>query len=273
MLEALEVRTRQGALLTLPLENEDYGYVVQTIEGLDPVKATLVSSSFANMDGGQPHTSRREQRTITVKLELDPNPEVETVRDLRTRLYSFFMPKSFVKLRFVLLDGLKVDILAQVEDFEAPHFVQDPDASIILTCFDPDFLSTTPVIFSSGTTSGHNEVVLDYEGSVETGVLFTMQVNRALPTFTIYHRAPDGTLNSILFTEPLVAGDILRIHTKRGNKYVVRTRAGVESSVLYGMTPQSNWLELQPGENFFRVYAAGAEIPYSIEYTTRYGGI
>ncbi len=56
MLIKVEARTSSGALLILPLDDVSSGYVVEEIEGLDPVKATLVSSSFAQADGEQYHT-------------------------------------------------------------------------------------------------------------------------------------------------------------------------------------------------------------------------
>jgi hypothetical protein len=71
----------------------------------------------------------------------------------------------------------------------------------------------------------------------------------------------------------LVAGDVLSINTVTGSKGATLTRAGVESSVLYGISPQSSWLELMPGVNTIRVYATGAAIPLSIEYINRYGGL
>ncbi len=44
MLTKLDVSTVQGDLLTLQLDDVSEGLVVLEVEGLDPVKATLVSS-------------------------------------------------------------------------------------------------------------------------------------------------------------------------------------------------------------------------------------
>ncbi len=40
MLNALEVRTPKGVLLNLPFADVSVGYIVEKIEGLEPVKAT-----------------------------------------------------------------------------------------------------------------------------------------------------------------------------------------------------------------------------------------
>lgn len=273
MLTRVEVTTRQGALLDLPLSDDSSGIVVGEIEGLDPVTATLVSSSFANMDGSQYHSSRRESRNIKITLDLAPDYIANTVQSLRNTLYSFFMPKTEVNLRFHVSDILYVDILGRVETFESPLFTDDPAVVISLMCFDPDFIDPNPVTFGGVTTAGLDEILHTYAGSVETGLVFTLPVDRSLSQFTIYHRPPDGTLRTMDFSSPLLAGDTLRISTVFGVKSVIRTRGGVETSLLYNLSPQSNWLELQPGDNYFRVYAEGYPIPFTVNYSTRYGGL
>src|SRR5215216_4960528 len=142
MLETLEVRNAQGALLSLPLQDVSDGFVVADILGLEPVDAVLVSSSFANMDGEQYHSSRREKRNILLKIELKPDFVVDSVRDLRNRLYEFFMPKTEVQLRFIL-DDVSVNIMGRIEKFTCPLFARDPEANISLLCFNSDFVDLT----------------------------------------------------------------------------------------------------------------------------------
>lgn len=101
MLERIEVISNQGALLNLPLEDLDHGFLLENVEGLDPVKATITSSSFAQLDGSQYQSSRREERNIKLTISLVPDFSAnESVRDLRRRLYAYFMSKAAVDLRF-----------------------------------------------------------------------------------------------------------------------------------------------------------------------------
>lgn len=282
MLETLEIINSQGQSLMLPLENDATGVYLRGIEGLDPVKANLVSSNFANMDGAQYNSSRREARNVKIMLGLDPNWSTETVRTLRNDIYRFCMPKTEVLLRFHIFDEFDtniisqnnlVEIMARVETCDTPLFVKEPAVDISTMCFDPDFKDPAPVVVSGMSTADSTEFEIDYPGTVETGLTLTIRPDRALDSFTVYHRPPDGTLRQLDFTTPLLAGDVLEINTNIGSKGVVLTRAGVTSSVLYGMTPQSNWLELFPGVNNFRVYATGAAIPFDIEYDLKYGGL
>lgn len=273
MLSKVEVRGAQGNLLVLPLEDIVEGLMVEEIEGLDPVKATIVSSSFATQDGAQYQSSKRESRNIKIHLGLEPDPEFDTVRTLRKRVYDFFMPKAPVNLRFFMEDGLTVDIAGRVESCDTPMFVQEPTVDISIINFDPDFLNLTPSLLNGNTTSTTTETLVDYDGTVETGIVFTLNVNRSVNDFSLYHRTPSNELRTLDFSAPLVAGDVLTISTVSGNKGATLTRAGVNSSILRGVSPQSNWTELAAGDNYLRVYATGAAIPYSIQYVMRYGGL
>lgn len=276
MLTKVEVLTEQGVLLTLPLQDITQGYSVQDIDGLDPVKATIVSSSFAQMDGEQYQSSRREKRNIILTLGYEPDYAVGTVQDLRKKLYSFFMPKQRVLLRFFQTGEPVVQIYGRVESLVSPKFAKEPQAVISVICFDPDFYNPTPTILNGNTTSGTIETNHTYGGSVETGVIFRLLVNRStLTEFTIYHRPPDDSLRQLDFSvaTPLLTGDVLSISTIPGNKYATLTRGGVSTSLLFGVSPQSNWIQFFPGINKYRVFATGAAIPYQIEYTPKFGGL
>lgn len=264
----------QGSTLEFPFDSYRNGYLFQGMDGLDPVDATIVSSSFANIDGNQEQSSRRGARNITTKLGLKAGA-AGTVSSLRTKLMGFFMPKSQVKLIFYRDDGPEVEIIGTVEKFTCPIFTKDPVASISIMCYHPYNDFYIPHIYGSAnyTTPLTDEHEITYEGTIETGFEFRMTINRSISQFTIYHRSNEQTINQLLFAEPLIAGDVLTISTVSGNKHVTLTRAGSESSLLIGMSPDSNWLQLWPGENYFRVAAVGAPIPYTITYTSKLGGL
>lgn len=278
MLTKVEVRTRQGTLLNLPLDDPSSGLFVEEIEGLDPVKATLVSSSFSGVDGEQHHSSRREARDIKLKVGLETDFVTNSVRSLRSRLYSFFMPKSDVFLRFIHDDDFTVDIVGTVEIFEAPIFTKEPQANISVRCFGPDFVVPAPttleLVTVDTTADETNWTEIDYDGTVETGMVLEFELNRVEQAITLYCMSPGGVLRQMDFSALLAVGDKLRISTVAGSKGAILTRTNIQSSVLYGITPQSAWLTLEEGVNKFRVYATGTPaIPYTLEYLTRYGGL
>jgi hypothetical protein len=183
------------------------------------------------------------------------------------------MPKSQVSLRFFDSDGPTVDVLGRVESCEPPLFVKDPQVDISIICFDPDFVELTPIVVTNHTVSDSTEFTITYDGTVETGILFTLNVNRSLSEFTILNRTPDDVVHSLEFAASLVAGDVVTINTVVGSKGVFLTRASTLSSILYAKSPESSWIELVKGDNHIRVSATGSTIPLTIEYTTRHGGL
>jgi hypothetical protein len=269
----LDVTTDQGSLLSLPLSDTSNGFVLQKVDGLDPVKATLSSTGFAGLDGEQFQSARRETRNIKVTLGYDPDPLVDTIRTLRKRLYGFFMPKSQITLTFYMDDGLTVSIAGVVESLETTIFDQEPSVAISIICYDPDFKVTTSTTLSGNTTESSAQTVVEYDGEVDTGFVFTLNVNRTMTDVTIYHTTPQGKTYSLIFTGSLVSGDVLSISTVTGDKWATLTHLGTSSSVLYGVDPSSVWLNIKSGTNKLRVYAAGAAVPYTIQYTVKYGGL
>jgi hypothetical protein len=266
-------------VLELPLQDDSEGYRVKDIEGLDPVKATLVSSSFANVDGEQYYSSRREARNIVIKLGIEANSGAGTGRQLRSNLYTYFMPKSTVTLRFYEADlGGYVDIEGVVETLDCPLFAQELEATISIMCHNPDFVEPEMITVMGWATTTDEELLIEYNGTIETGFIFRlMQGNNDfdLPEFTIYHRGPDNVTSTLEFTEPLTTADVVEISTVTGAKRATwyDSLSESSSSILYGMSPQSNWIQLFPGKNYIRVAADLTDIPYWIEYVPKHGGL
>jgi hypothetical protein len=275
MLTKVDIKNRRGNVLTLNMEEDNSGYQVADIDGLDPVDANLVSTSYANADGEQFQSAKRGPRNIQFKLDLDPDFDLNTYTTLRKGLYTYFMPKSQVDLRFYTSTGLYVDITGHVEDFKSPRFEQDPQVNISVMCFKPDFIDPRIIKIEGGSVSTTVPLEINYPGpgTVETGTVITLNLNRDLEEFSIYNMSQAGDLSQLDFTGDLLDGDQLVISSLRGNKGITLTRAGVSSSYLYGRTPQSGWIQLSEGINEFRVYAEGDPIPYELEYAVRYGAL
>jgi hypothetical protein len=276
MLSTIVVRNAAGNILNLSLEDASSGFVVNDVDGLDPVKAAIVSSPFANMDGEQYHSSRRDLRNIVIKLDLVPDYISTSVQDLRNQLYKFFMPKTTVNLTFQMSDGKSYIIAGRIETCESTLFAKDPQMAISLMCFDPDFQDLTPTVISGGSTNTINTspVNFEYQGSVETGVTITLNVNRTINDITFYHTLPDGSYLYTPISYPMLSGDVVTITTDPGRKGVTLKRNNVVTSILYATPPSTYWTELQPGTNGVKFVINGTiVIPYTVSYTARYGGL
>lgn len=273
MLTRVEVTTPQGAVLDLPLGDISSSLQIESIEGLDPVKATIASSSFAQLDGAQYHSSRRETRDIKLRISFRPDYALTTVKALRAELYRFFMPKSQVDLGFFLNDGPGVRINGYVESFETSLFTKEPAVDISVHCLDPDFYDPAPVVVDGMSTASEEELTIVYDGNVETGFLLNFSAGRVVTEFDLYNRLENGGLQSLEFATHLDVDDELEISTVPGSKYATRINGMTRTSVLYGISPQSVWLKLFPGINHIRLYEDGEPFSYTIAYMNRYGGL
>lgn len=276
MLTSVDVLSVRGETLSLPLQDVVDGIVIQDITGLDPVKANVVTSSFATMDGEQFQSTRREKRNIVLTLGLEPDWTTGSVRQLRNQLYSFFMPKSQASLTFNSDEDATVYIEGMVESFESALFTQEPTVTISLLCFDPDFQDPNQVSLGGAaftSVSTITDQIITYDGTVEAGIHFSLLVNRTLTNFFVINTPPDGNSRVMEFNGTYQAGDVIDFSTVPGGKYVNITRGNSTYTILHNLTPESDWIQLFPGDNAFRVSATGAGIPYTIDYYTRYGGL
>jgi hypothetical protein len=68
MLNKIEVTNSRGNVFTLFMEENDGGYQIDEIEGLDPVKATLSSTSYAGTDGEIFQSAKLPARNIKISI-------------------------------------------------------------------------------------------------------------------------------------------------------------------------------------------------------------
>lgn len=276
-IEKVEVTNAQGDLLSLVLEDISNGYIVKDISGMGPVKANIVSSAFATLDGEQYQASSRGTRNITFKIGFEPNVENgQTVLELRTALYSHFMTNLVVDLAFYMHNGLVVNIKGRVEANEPNMFTYEPENDISIICFDPDFIDLTPVQIHDRFTTADNTPKLIYvDGSSPTGLTsLTFTAPASITDFTIYHTTPSGEQRTMLITTPLIVNDVVNICTVPRKKSITRTRSGVTSSILQAKDVASQWVSLEKGDNLFYVHSSSTTpAPVLIDFYNRYGGL
>lgn len=272
MITSFEVQAPNGTSMGFEISNINNGYQVKDIEGLDPVRANIVTTSFANMDGELYQASRREKRNIVITLGLVPDFVNLSVSALRNALYSMLMPKSLITLRFFRTDGEPLTISGRVETFDSPIFTDSPTAVISILCFDPDFLGPE-VIVPRPSSSGNTLVPLEYKGNVSSGFALVLPVTRPISGFSIIVQRPGETQTSFSYEGSLLAGDLVTVSTIPGTKFIERVRAGEASSILAGVSPYSDWVYFDRGVNSFLVKIAGTPIPYNVIFNTRFGGL
>lgn len=260
----------------LPLVSSG-GITVRDIEGLDPVAATLSTSSKAQQDGADPQNARRDTRNIVLTLGLEPDWVSQSVASLRSQLYQYLMTKANVNLGFYVDSNLFATSAGQVESFDAPLFTQDPQAVASVICYDPDFIGL-PIALTGATRMDQVPTVIDYPGTSPAGLIFSILLaGQYMTDLSIYNTTPSNVVQKMTLEGAFVPGDNIIINTIPGQRAVTLVRAGLPSSALTGLT-SSQWLSLEQGTNFFRAIgeaSAGISgaINYNMTYTPKYGGL
>lgn len=272
MLTAVSATNPRGSTLQLPFVAAS-GITVREITGLDPVAASLSTSSIAQRDGAQPQNSRRDVRNIVMKLGLEPDWATQTVQSLRFQLYDYFMTKANVRLGFYIDDNLFVTTYGQVEDFNAPQFTQDPEADISVICYDPDFYAVAPVEQPGTTRTDSVPTVISYPGTSDAGVIFNLLVDRNLSEVSIFNRTPSNVIQRMTVDGTFFPNDQVIINTIEGQRAITLIRNGLPSPAITGYDLTGSWITLQQGDNEFRAVTAVAGVPYDMVYTPAYGGL
>lgn len=255
--------------LKLPVAELDLTvpFLVKDVQGLGPTEATVSTSTYAGLDGGILQATKTGMRNIVMKIGYRPDYQSnQTVQSLRRDLYSYFAPKSEVRLRFYSDDYTDVRIVGVVESHEPVIFSKEPEVSISILCPDPYFkaLNATEIDGYINTP-----VYPSFVGNAEAGFKLELFVSRSISSVRL-ECAPN---EDIVYTDPLIKDDVLTISTIRGDKYARLLRGGVTTTVLDAIQgPMS--MKFSPITENFYVRAAGAsDMTFRLTHTSAYIGV
>jgi hypothetical protein len=203
-----------------------------------------------------------------IKLGYAPNyPGDQTIENLRRDLYSYFPPKGEVSLRFINDAQQSVDIKGVVESNDPLIFTKDPEVQISIICVEPLFTALLPVVYD-----GLNNAPIDpsEKNMGETGFLFELFVNQTISQVTV----ANGLSTDLVYGGELLAGDVLRISTVRGKKYVDRFRNGVNAGVLDNLVSgaMNMYIDSKTPE-FMVTTSTTTDIPFRLTLTPKYIGL
>lgn len=283
MLTQVEAISARGELdpLTMSISAAGADQVqIRGIEGLGPVKADLPSAGFFG-DGDYITGKRVGKRNIVLTLGLNPDWVTNTISDLRTILYAYFMPKRWIRLELTSTHIIpKVFIEGYVESVEPNMFSQDPEMQVSIICPRPDFVSTGSVT-RNGTMHAAfgTPLIFDYEGTVPTG--FILEQTTPSTTFTGELYVKNDCEESGLFgvTTLIQPTRQFLLSTEDGSKFIREVNGGVLLKNLLGsVNGPMDWIKLHPGENQFELKgepSSGGLLTqqWELTYSPRYGGL
>lgn len=305
MIKSVTVRNYLNDEITLELMRpEKSGFVIRSIDGLGPAKASINVTDISTNDGGIFNSSRLEKRNIVMDL-LFLQIDNESIEDLRQKTYKYFPIKKKVTLTIVT-DNHTSKIDGYIESNEPDIFSQSEGCTISIICPDPLFYSTNDeeTLFSGvepmfefafennslevpllemSSIQTKTEQVIVYDGTAEIGMIMNIHAFGEVTNITIANNLTRETmkintdkLKTLMGTETgIMSGDTIIINTNRGSKSIILLRDGVEYNILNCLEKGSKWFTLVKGDNIFSYTAetGAANLSFYITNKIAYDGV
>lgn len=303
MIKSITVTNYLGDSLKMELARpEKSGFIVRSISGLGPGKASINTTEVSTNDGGLFNSARLPSRNIVISLKY---LWLDSIEEARHRSYKYFPLKKKVQL-LIETDKRTATIEGHVEANEPNIFSKSEGADISIVCPDPLFYSAegshNEVVFSgvesafefpfSNESTIDNllefsilhttvEQVVTYDGDADVGVTITISAIGEASNIAIYNtgnreimRLDTNKIKNITGSG-LGAGDEITICTVKGRKSITLLRSGKTTNILNCLDKTSDWLSLVRGDNVFAYIAetGSANLLFKINHQIVYEGV
>lgn len=281
MIKAFTIINHLGESIRLDLfDPYKSGFIVESVDGLGPVQATLNFTELATNDGALDNTARLTTRNITMSLRFLENP---TIEDTRLLSYRYFPIKQNITFQ-VETDNRVCRTVGRVESNEPKIFDKEEGCNISIVCADPYFYrktdnktvmagvedlfefpfsneSLTEDLIEFGKIVYETEKNIFYDGDGSVGLTMEIHAIGDVRGLKIYNA---GTRELMVFNDellesltgsPIKYGDTITIKTERGEKSVILLRNGVEQSILNVLEKPISWFRLTKGNNMIAYIA------------------
>lgn len=256
-------------------------FQIHDVSGLGPVTASINTAELGEIDGEAEIGASVGKRNIVIKVGLYPDESAgQSIASLRMMLYTYFMPKTKIRLRLHSDHMPIVQINGTVESIDPSLFSKEPEYTISVICTFPDFLDVSPTEFS-GVTIGTGEdspILINYSGNKQTGFLLVVDATDAAPThdgdIVVNLLSPAGS-GTMLINTVIDDSHELQVKTVVGEKFVHSNYPGSSSfdNILGSLSIGSAWLQLYYGENWFQVKSETPGQAWKLSYFSRFGGM
>lgn len=304
MIKTITVTNYLGESIKIDLARpERSGFVVKSVSGLGPGKATINTTEVSTNDGSLFNSARLPQRNIVFSLGFLWKGSIE---DVRQKSYRYFPLKKKVTL-LIETDNRKAEIEGYVESNEPNIFSKSEDTTISIICPNPFFYSAgddglnttvfsgvdalfefpfsneslTEDLLEMGFITNLKERVITYAGDSEIGVTITIHALGEVSNITIYNVGTRESMHidtdkiAALTGSGIVAGDEIIICTVKGNKSIRLLRAGTTTNILNCLAKDVDWFQLSKGDNIFAYTAetGSSDLQFKIENRLIYEGV
>ena len=303
MIKSITVTNYLGDSIKLDLARPELsGFVIKSITGLGPGKATINTSEMATNDGSNFNSARLSSRNIVISLGYLWRNDA-SIEEIRQLSYKYFPIKKEVTL-LIETDKRTAEIVGRVESNDPNIFSKDSGSDISIICPNPFFYSTrtnttvfsgtdwkfefpfsneslTEPMLEMGDITNYAEKVIRYEGDADIGVTITIHALAAAKNISIYNTGTRDLMK--IDTDKLVAltgssiraGDDIIICTVTGKKSVTLIREGKTINILNCLTKDSDWFKLTKGDNIFAYISDEGkyDLQFKIENGIAYEGV
>lgn len=280
MIKAFTVTNYLGESLRVDLFDPDpSGFIVEKIEGLGPVKATLNFTEFATLDGAIDNLARKGTRNILIYLIFQENSSIEDTRQLT---YKYFPVKRSVTLT-IETDNRTCVAIGRVESNEPDIFNKQEGCQISIVCSDPYLYSPSSektitlyshieglfeFPFSSDGISGYDSSGVDYNyqtDPIEFGAVYTLYENN------IWYSgdADSGILARMLFNGPIGLDDTIYVYHQESREYfaIINSRiklpTGSEGAIETGVK-RNDFIYVNTKRGYKSIYLIRGGVSYNI---------
>lgn len=301
MINSITVVNYRGESLTMELRRpEQSGLIVYSIEGLGPVKSSVVITDRVSLDGGLYNFSRAGSRNIVLTLKFLPRT---TIEETRRFVYRYFPLYKRISIQ-INTDKREASTHGYVESNEVEIFSDSCGCVISIMC--PDsylydsssqstiFSSAVPMFefpFSNESLTEHlivmTDVLMDseksiaYLGEASVGILIHIHANGPATGIEIVDFNTLGTIEinddryEAIVGSTIVEGDDIFISTVRGAKYARVIRDDTTYNIIDALGYTPAWFQLNQGENLFayRALAGLVNLDFIITNQIAYEGI
>lgn len=304
MIKSITVINYLGDSIKLDLARpEESGFVVQSVTGLGPGKASINTTEVSTNDGSLFNSSRLPSRNIVIGLKFLWKNSIEDVRQLS---YKHFPIKKKLTL-LIETDNRQAEIDGYVESNDPNIFSRDEGSDISIVCPNPFFYSAGPngnhttvfygvepmfefpfsneslleCLLEMGAIQNQTEKVITYDGDSEVGVTITIHAVGEASKIAIYNTGTReimriDTDKLATFTgSGIIAGDDIIICTVKGSKSISLQRAGKLTNILNCLEKNADWFQLTKGDNIFAYTAetGSSNLQFKIENRIVYEGV
>lgn len=277
----LRIENDLGKEITLT-QNES-NYQVINIDGLNPPKASIYTSTIPNMDGTKYKSSRVEMRNIVIMVRI--NGDVESNRQT---LYRYFRSGKKCRVHYTN-DNRDVFIEGYCESVVCGIFTNNEVAQISIVCPQPYFKSAELIITDISQVIGAFEfpfainvngiefsyinsdevITIRNDGDLESGLIVNLVAEATVQNPVVYNHET-GEFFKLNYT--MNEGDRIRINTNKGSKSVYLNDTG---NIMQYRDASSTWLSLELGNNLFS-YSADTNAEHlrvTFEFNRLYEGV